>query len=421
MNVTPIDHQRRRSLSNLRRFDLRELPRLMRAHPVLSALLATIVLMEVVHGIEMLALFPLYLSEVERESAELIALSITTYLLVDMLMRTPAGWLADRLGRKPILLSGIVLSAVPLPLMLQTQDQTLFMLLNGLNGLGAGCIWPCIYASIADQYGRGQRGLIFGLVNTVMLGGLASGPISGNLLIGLSGSFVVSFLFCFLLVISVLFIVARFVRETKAHDVPLSAFIPLTVKETGRAEGQPPISLQLIILFAIVFCLTLSIAFLVPILSLYGKDVLRLTPTQFALTLALPALATAIALIPFGHIADHYGRKRPLALGLAIFAFCLWLTPISIWPPLVSIGATIGGLGYALAVPSWNALAMDHIPQSARGTLLGFVAALQGAGLVIGPNIGAALWDQVSPFAPFLAAALVTSIGAALSPFVHDS
>ena len=214
MENTTTETARRRLDTGLRRAHLREMLGVARAHPTLLSLLATIVLMEIAHGIELLALFPLYLSEVEHESVSLVALTISVYLIVDILTRTPAGWLADRVGRKPVLLAGVILSALPLPLMMQTHDTALFLLLNVVNGLGAGCIWPSIYASIADRYGPGRRGLIFGLVNTVMLGGLASGPISGGLLIGRSGSFTFSFLFCLAIVIAALAIVALGMRES---------------------------------------------------------------------------------------------------------------------------------------------------------------------------------------------------------------
>jgi len=51
---------------------------------------------------------------------------------------------------------------------------------------------------------------------------------------------------------------------------------------------------------------------------------------------------------------------------------------------------------------------------------LGIVAALQGIGLVIGPYIGGALWEQVSHFAPFLAAGASMTVGAALSLTIRD-
>src|SRR5947209_18382225 len=139
------------------RLSLTAVRALLHAHPLLSALLVTIVLMEIVHGIELLALFPLYLADVEHESATLVALTISTYLVVDILTRAPAGWLADHIGRKPVLLAGIALSALPLPIMMQTREQNFFLLLNAVNGVGAGCIWPAIYASIAGHYGKGRR------------------------------------------------------------------------------------------------------------------------------------------------------------------------------------------------------------------------------------------------------------------------
>lgn len=131
--------------------------------------LVAIVLMEIVHGIEAMALFPFYLTEVLGSSVTMVGTVISTYLIVDIVVRTPAGWLADKWGRKRVLLWGIILSAIPLALMMRVDDPRTFLLLNGLNGLGAGCIWPAIYAGVADRYRPRQRGLIMGILSTVML------------------------------------------------------------------------------------------------------------------------------------------------------------------------------------------------------------------------------------------------------------
>src|ERR1700694_2916751 len=99
MESTTTGTASRSSGPSLRRPHLREMLGLPQAHPTLVSLLATIILMEIAHGIELLALFPLYLSEVEHESVSLVALTISVYLIVDIVTRTPAGWLADRVGR----------------------------------------------------------------------------------------------------------------------------------------------------------------------------------------------------------------------------------------------------------------------------------------------------------------------------------
>src|ERR1043165_3685689 len=93
MDISPIEPSIPCASRSPLRLRLAEFTGLIRAHPTLSTLLAAIILMEIAHGIELLALFPLYLSEVEQESASLVALTITVYLVVDILTRTPAGWL----------------------------------------------------------------------------------------------------------------------------------------------------------------------------------------------------------------------------------------------------------------------------------------------------------------------------------------
>jgi len=111
-----------------------------RSNRNLAVFLVAIVLMEIVHGIEAMALFPFYLTEVLGSSVTVVGAVISIYLVVDIATRTPAGWLADRWGRKAVLVGGILLSILPLTLMLRVQDPRTFLLLNGLNGLGAGCI-----------------------------------------------------------------------------------------------------------------------------------------------------------------------------------------------------------------------------------------------------------------------------------------
>src|SRR5712692_10143688 len=85
---------------------------LLTAHKTFAVLLATIVLMEIAHGIELIALFPLYLHDAMHEGADGIGVTLSTYLISDILIRTPAGWGADRFARKPMLVIGILFSAL---------------------------------------------------------------------------------------------------------------------------------------------------------------------------------------------------------------------------------------------------------------------------------------------------------------------
>jgi len=132
---------------------------LVSSHRTFAIFLVTIVLMEVAHGIELIALFPLYLREVMHEGADVIGVTLSTYLIADILIRTPAGWGADKWARKPLLIIGVLCSALPLLVMPYAGSQFIFLVLNAVNGIGAGCIWPAIYAGVADAYPGWSWGL----------------------------------------------------------------------------------------------------------------------------------------------------------------------------------------------------------------------------------------------------------------------
>jgi DHA1 family multidrug resistance protein-like MFS transporter len=381
----------------------------LRGNRNLGVFLVAIVLMEIVHGIETMALFPLYLTEVLGSSVTVVGAVISSYLVVDIATRTPAGWLADRWGRKAVLVGGIVLSILPLTLMLGVQDPRTFLLLNALNGLGAGCIWPAVYAGVADTYRRSERGLIMGVLSTVMLGGLALGPITGNILLGLT-SYRAGFLTCVALVGVVLVIVVSLVRETR-ETAQHSDVLPV-------GDYLRPLTGELLHLGSIALLLTVSLALLLPIISLYGSEILGVTKITMGLMLAVPGVITALALLPAGHLADRIGRKPPIVAGLALLTLCYTCAPVTTNLLVVAAGATCAGLGYALAVPAWNALAMDRIPVAGRGLLLGAVATVQGAGLAVGPLVGGYLWEHIHPYAPFAAGAFLLLSATILSWFI---
>lgn len=381
--------------------------RLFAQHKTFSVLLGVIVLMELAHGIELIALFPLYLHDRMHEGADVIGITLSTYLVADILTRTPAGWGADRWARRSMLVLGILLSALPLLFMPRVESREMFLLLNVVNGIGAGCIWPAIYAAVADAYRREQYGLVLGILNMVMLGGIALGPIGGGVLLS-RVDYTSAFNVCFAIVMLALVLVIAFVRESHQERVPISG--------KGRpwdvlVRGVNPI---LVALLLVGLVLTLALGMMLPLVSLFGRDVLHVSPDALALILVPPAVAAAVLIIPAGYWADRWGRYWPVVSGLVLVAIPFAGAPLSTDPLIVSAGATLAGIGYALLAPAWNALVMDWIPSTARGFFLGAVATVQGIGFAVGPSLGGVLWERIGVYAPFEVAAVFLGIGVAI-------
>ncbi|MBI3742653.1 MAG: MFS transporter [Chloroflexi bacterium] len=383
--------------------------RLLVTHKTFAVLLATIVLMEIAHGVELIALFPLYLKDVMREGVDTIGITLSTYLVADILIRTPAGWLADRWARKPLLVIGILLSAFPLVLMPRVQSAQFFLALNAINGIGAGCIWPALYAAVADLYGKTRYGLVLGIINMVMLGGIALGPIAGGFLLS-RVNYANAFYFCFAIALLAGALVVFFMREARPTRAENANDARLSFRAFARFMNP-----TLARLLFIGLLLTLAIGMMLPLVALFGREVLRVPPDIFALILIPPGILTIALIIPAGHWADRRGRHAPLIAGLFLIALPFAGAPLSTNLFIVSAGAMLAGLGYALLVPAWNALVMDYVPENARGLFLGAVATAQGVGLAIGPVIGGELWERVWVYAPFEVAAFFFLIAAGLA------
>src|SRR5512142_1737550 len=276
----------------------------------------------------------------------------------------------------------------------RVESREMFLLLNVVNGIGAGCIWPAIYAAVADAYRREQYGLVMGIINMVMLGGIALGPIGGGLLLS-RVDYETAFNVCFVIVGLALVLVIAFVRERREEH----AAIPGGGRRLANLVREVhPI---LVALLSVGLALTLALGIMLPLISLFGREVLHVTPDTLALILVPPAIAAAVLIIPAGHWADRHGRYRPVLAGLILVAVPFAGAPLSTDPIIVSAGATLVGIGYAMLAPAWNALIMDWVPPTARGLFLGAVATVQGIGFAVGPSLGGALWESVNVYAPF--------------------
>ncbi len=156
-------------------------------------------------------------------------------------------------------------------------------------------------------------------------------------------------------------------------------------------------------LFPGMFAQTFAIAALLPILSVYTKEVLHLGGALYAALLVFGGLLAVSLLVPAGKLVDRIGSRVFLIPGLWLAGVGLVLYPLHHTVPMTFAAIGLFGACYAFILPAWNLVQDESIDPDKKGTLWGVFMAVEGIGSATGPAVGGLLWDKVGTAAPFWA------------------
>jgi len=104
-------------------------------------------------------------------------------------------------------------------------------------------------------------------------------------------------------------------------------------------------------------------------------------------------LSCAVFLIPFGKVADIYGRKKVFVTGIAVFTLSSCLTAVSLNSWMLLASRVLQGLGSAMNFATGMAIITSVFPPQERGRAIGITVAAVYIGLSAGPFLGGLLTD----------------------------
>src|SRR5438105_10848243 len=107
---------------------------------------------------------------------------VTIYLLTSTVTVPIYGKLSDLYGRKPILMIGITLFLIGSALSGASQEMWQLVLFRGIQGLGAGALFPIALAVIGDLFTPAERGKYQGFFGLVFGVAFIVGPLVGGFL-----------------------------------------------------------------------------------------------------------------------------------------------------------------------------------------------------------------------------------------------
>lgn len=378
--------------------------------------LAAIVGMAELGFATVIPLLPLYLKERLGASATLVGVVVATFAAVETVFKTTWGGLADRIGRRPVIVWGLLLSSMAPVLMTLLRSPWLFVPLRLIDGMGSAALWPAAAAVMADRTDGEQRATAMGTLNMFFLSGLALGPSLGLFVSGFLGGYAWGFYLASALLLGAAGLATLvFPDDGERHHHALHHQTP-GAWASGFVRGlrQSPLLCSMLL---VAFVQMFGVGLLAPILVIYAHEVVQLSDQLIGTVFLAMVLAVAVASVPGGRMADRVGRPRTVIWGMVMASVGMWLLPLAGRGHVLILGAAAVLLGgsYAISSPAWLALMSEAAPRGSTGVVMGASETAQGAGLVIGPLLGGMLYDGVGPQAPFVASAAILTVGTALA------
>ena len=344
----------------------------------------------------------------------------TTYSLFALsfaLGMIPAGYLADRLGRKPLIIAGTLTFALTTYALVLISTSWQFAILRVLEGLGAALVTPAAFALTIDLVPENKRGVAMGAEGTAQLLGGFGGPALGGILAGQVGFYYPFYIAAGLAAVCAG--VVFFIREPKVHMADEKSSI-LAMFGAWKRNFQQNKALAAVTTRGFVMGIVQALWNLG--LIYYWYDRLGMSETEVGIAISIELLAMLLATLPFGAMSDKHGRRPFILIGGALMVGGLllnvWATEV--WH--VFVLAAIGGFGGAMSNPSVGAMLADVMLRAERGRVMGAYQMIQGFGNIIGFFALGYIYVVISPEAPIILCSMALAVATLIiAIFVHET
>lgn len=344
-----------------------------------------------------------------------VQLTLSVYLFAVAISQLAIGPLADRFGRRPILIGGLIIFLIATLFCRFATSIEALIIARGFQAIG-GCAGMVLgRAIVRDVASRDEAASLLGYVTMGMAIAQMIGPVIGGFLDGFYG-WRASFDLLLLLGVALLVLIVTTLHET--HQSKQSKFSPAALWASHVALlGEPRFWA-----FSLIGALASGVFFAFlgggPIIS---QRELGLAPVEYGLYFTLIAAGYALGNYISGRFSVRFGPPRMILYGnvMALLAMVLMailvgfgaLHPLSLFGPML-----LSSLANGLTMPNSISGALSVRPELA-GTASGLSGSLQVmvgamATVVVGWTLHLGLWPLITLMIVLAVLALIAGVTA---------
>lgn len=312
-------------------------------------------------------------------------LSVAISALASALVSPIWGRLADRYGRKPMMIRASMVMTFTMGGLALVPNVFWLLFLRTLNGLFAGYV-PNATALIASQVPQNRSGYALGTLSTGLTAGVLIGPLLGGALseaFGMRGTFLLVGLILFICCLLTIFGLREdFQPVEKGEMMTLS-----------QVFAKIPSKSMLIGLFVTSMIIQISAQSIAPMLALYIRYLGQRDNILFYSGLIVSAMGfSSLLSTPFlGKLGDRIGNHRLLLMGLFYSFLLYFLCGFAGSALQLGILRFAYGFGVGALMPSVNSLLTKMTPKEGISRIFSFNQSFSYIGQVLGPFVGSAV------------------------------
>jgi MFS transporter, DHA1 family, multidrug resistance protein len=322
--------------------------------------------------------------------------SAMAYALAATLAAPFMGALADRFGRRRLILVSLATYVLTFSGYLLASSASVFILIRGLAGAFTAGLFPAMTGIVAELAPIQRRAQWIGIVSGGASLGWIAGPILGGVLYdhwGYRVALIVS------IVIALVTFATAFFTVPETHKNPGQR-----VGNAGQKEGAfkfgdlkssflgvrktlpKPLSAFIILLW-IYFAVMFAWAFIEPRFMFFAYDDLGWNSSMLGLVMSTYGVAMALGEFGLSQLSDRVGRKPVILLGLVLFS--AQFIGLAFFHNYILIAAAfvVAGLGNALFDPALSASIMDIARSKHQSALFGIKSTAGSLGNILGPAL----------------------------------
>jgi multidrug resistance protein len=350
-----------------------------------------------------------------------LGLMIMAFALAQFVAAPFMGSLADRFGRRPIVLLSLGAFAVSNIGFLLASSTTAFIVIRALEGALTAGLFPAAMGVVADIAPEEERGRWIGIVMGSYGAGFILGPIVGGVLYdgwGFAAPFITSAVMA-----AIAFIAAAIlVPETRTLDKRKREMLEqrretemaLAPEESLWASLPRPFTVFGTLLL-IDFMMYFAWAFVEPQLVFYLYDDLGWTTVQFGVVVALYGLALVVGQVTLGQLSDRFDRKLIILVGTLLHATFYLGLALASWFPAVLFVSVLAGVGEALVLPAVSAFVLDITADQHRSRVMGIKESAASLGGAAGPLLVVGASALTTPQGIFIISVVLLVVTAGLA------